>query len=119
MKLSTHRIILLLIIALHFLIMGMQEAFVPSSIAVYYLLRLGLGFAFCLFCLIDSKSINKPVVHAFVWCTFFSWHFLVPAYMIWSRGWKGLGLSLVFAFLFFSLYLGAFMVSYFFIILTI
>ena len=48
------------------------------------------------FCVVDSRMRNKAVLHSFRWVIFFTWPISVPIYLIWSRGMKGIGTTILY-----------------------
>ena len=89
------RIPLLITIFALYGLLGIRMALTSRTEGVNLLLALGTQTAFPLLCRADARAIGKPVTHAFLWVTFFLWPLLVPGYLIWSRGLKGLALALL------------------------
>jgi hypothetical protein len=48
-----------------------------------------MGWTLTLFCFVDSVTIRKPIPTFSQWVFFLSSEISMPAYLIWSRGWKG------------------------------
>lgn len=96
---SAYCLTLLAIILFLFGINGVRAAATSSTDGVNVLIRLGIQFGFAMLCLADSRVMQKRVTHAFAWLTFFLWPILVPGYLIWSRGLRGMWLALLLALL--------------------
>ncbi len=82
------------------IVYGVRSAIWPDPQPIDLVLTLGFASAFALLCLVDSQIIKKPVVNIFLVMTFFAWPVLMPCYLVWSRGLKGLGLAVLFALLY-------------------
>jgi hypothetical protein len=61
------------------------------------LVSVGLAFGVVFACIVDSTIIAKRMVHIVPFVMLFTWPLSAPIYLVWSRGWKGLILTLVFA----------------------
>lgn len=42
-------------------------------------------------CVMDSRLVGKPLPRAARWVMFLMWPLAVPVYLLWVRGWAGLG----------------------------
>jgi hypothetical protein len=78
---------------------GLHAALTRDSASV----QLGLSILFAstvaLCCIADAKVVGKPMLISFQWLMFFTWPVSVPAYLVWTRRLRGLGLAVLHALL--------------------
>lgn len=96
----------LVILFIYFLVVlsAVRRAFFrelrPPDIAV----TVAFQVVMTMFCIIDSRCRNKPLLHSFYWIIFFSWPVTVPIFWIWTRGFKGIISGTLFAISIFVLF---------------
>lgn len=95
------RLILLVILSLLWLSAGIVEGIRPSNEATFRDALFGLAHAWLLemWCSADAARRGRPLGHAWRWMIFLFWFVAVPAYLVWSRGWKGVLMTVGFAIL--------------------
>jgi uncharacterized membrane protein (UPF0136 family) len=92
---------------------GFHNALNLHSDPIGLVLSLVTSMVLTALCVVDSMVIRKPILATFRWVMFFTWPVSVPAYLVWSRRLRGLGLALLHAGLLCVVYLVGFFVSLF------
>jgi len=77
---------------------GVLHALRPDETILWILFYAGFAFAATGWCVVDSRIIGSPVINSLHWIIFFTWNVAVPIYLIWSRGFRGLALLVLFWF---------------------
>jgi len=95
MRLDTHRMLLVGIYACAAFWGAVQ---VLSSNTLVILLGSVL-FALLVtgWCVVDARKLGKPMLPVVQMIMFFTWPIAVPIYLIWTRGFRGLGYTLLHA----------------------
>ncbi len=91
LNLARRRRILLGILTLLWLSAGIVEGIRPSPEAALRDALFALAHAWLLemWCSADAALRGRPLGHAWRWMIFLFWFAAVPAYLVWSRGLKG------------------------------
>lgn len=73
---------------------GVLQALRPEGyMALVYLLAMACLATY--WCVLDSQTRQRPILHSFYWLIFAVWPLGAAIYLVWSRGWKGLPLSML------------------------
>ncbi len=94
-----------------FLLRGVCYAISPDPPAVDWILSILLAFIMVMLCQSDARQRQKPLTRSLGFVMLITWPLAVPAYLIWSRGWKGLWLTLLHALLLYLTFVFAFVLS--------
>ena len=96
-NLARRRRILLGILSLLWLSAGIVEGIRPSPEAALRDALFALAHAWLLemWCSADASLRGRPLGHAWRWMIFLFWYITVPAYLVSSRGWRGVGTLVV------------------------
>ena len=84
---------------------GGAQGLVQDTLA-QYLFTLLMASTAALWTVLDARRHNRPIVHIGQLVVFFFWPIAVPLYLIWTRGFRGLGWAVLHAVgLFLTLYI--------------
>lgn len=90
----TTRWMLVILCGLAFLY-GVQYALDENPDIVDLLLVWGMDVVTILICARDARRRGRVLPHGYRWVMFFTWPLSILVYYVWARGFKGLGLVLL------------------------
>jgi hypothetical protein len=101
LDLSTRQVRTLLLGSLYVLAFlgGVHAALTSQSGVVQLGLTALFASTLAMWCIADSKVVGKPMLISFQWLMFLIWPVSVPAYLMWTRRLRGLGLAMLHALL--------------------
>ena len=88
---KTFKKVVVVFIYLLIALWGVRRALLQEMRPIDLIICVTISFLMVQFCVIDSRIRGKPVLHSFRWMIFFTWPISVPIYLLWSRGVKGIG----------------------------
>jgi len=94
---------------------GLCQLFHPESGVLYLAFALGFPLTTTYWCIVDGRILRRPVLYSFYWLIFFFWPIALPAYLVWSRKWRGFGLALVHAIGLYGVCFGAYNLAAYFV----
>ena len=89
-KLRRHLVITLYVASF---LWGVVQVMVPDLGGLYYLFALVMAGAAAWWAVSDARERGKPILHILQLFVFLLWPVAVPIYLIATRGFRGLGLS--------------------------
>ena len=107
------RNILVACLYLLIVISGVSRVTRPESGALTLVLWALTAWSATYWCVIDSRTMGRPIVQSLHWIIFFTWPIAAPVYLVSSRGLRGLGFAAMHAIaLFIVLTLAYFLAGY-------
>lgn len=74
---------------------GVRDYADPAREMSFFVIGIALGFSILWACVIDSRLIQKPILPIVQMLMLATWPVAAPAYLIWSRGLRGVLWSLL------------------------
>ena len=91
------RTVLVTCLYLLVIISGVAQVTRPDNGALRLLLWALPAWSATYWCVIDSRAIGHPIVQSLHWIIFLTWPIAVPAYLVFSRRLRGLGIAVLHA----------------------
>jgi hypothetical protein len=79
------------------MIFGVTKAIRPENAALALLLGVTIALSVTNWCVVDARTIGRPIVQSLHWIMFCTWPIAAPAYLIFSRKLRGLGIAIAHA----------------------
>ncbi|SIO57906.1 hypothetical protein SAMN05444166_5520 [Singulisphaera sp. GP187] len=92
-RVRAHMIVLVFVVSM---LWGLHYALTWESAGIPYALTFLSAFVVTQCCIADSKVVRKPILLSFQWLMLLFWTVSAPAYLVWTRRLRGVGLAIGF-----------------------